>query len=219
MVEHLAELCAEKRRYDGWRRLVGSQTVGVRRAHDARLEQSVVTVDSHQRVDDEGDEAQVFLSRLSRSHEGGAVVSPERPVVVLSGAVYALEGLFVEQHSEAVGARHLAHERHYEHVVVHRQIALLVYRGKLKLVRCHLVVACLHRYSQFESLYLEVFHERGDTYRDGSEVMILELLVLRRLMTHERASGEKQVRARRIESLVHQKILLLPSEIGKHLLN
>ena len=59
--------------------------------------------------------------------------------------------------------------------------------GKLKLVRCHLVVACLHRYSQFESLYLEVFHERGDTYRDGAEVMILELLVASTLMPHERS--------------------------------
>ena len=210
----MAELVSEERRDDGRRCLVGSQTVGVCGAHDACLEQSVVTVDSHERLHDEHQEAQVVLWRLSRSVEQYARVGGEAPVVVLSRAVDARIRLLVEQHPEAVPARNLLHERHEQHVMVYRKVALLVYRSKLKLVRSHLVVAGLARNAKLKSLHFEVFHESLDTFRNGSEVVVVHLLVLCGVVTHERASGKQQVGTCGIKTFVHEEILLFPSQIA-----
>ena len=211
MVEQLVELLAEKRRDDGRRCLVASQSVGVGGAHDACLEQSVVLVDGHQRLDDERNEAQVLLGRLAWSMEQHAIVGAEAPVVVLARTVDAVEWLLMQQHAEAVLARHLLHERHEQHVVVYGKVALFVYRGKLKLVGCHLVVARLARYGELQRLYLEVFHEGLHAVWYGAEVVVVHLLVLCALVTHQCPAREHQVRAGRIEPLVNQEVLLLPA--------
>ena len=182
VVQHLAELAAQEGGDDGGRRFVGAQAVGIGGAHDGGLQQAVVAVDGHQRVDHEGDEAQVLLGRLAGGHEQDAGVGAQRPVVVLARAVDALERLFVEQDAEAVRAGYFAHEGHDEHVVVHRQVALLEDGRQLKLVGRHLVVAGLQGDAQFQGLYLEVFHEGGHAGGDGAEVVVFELLVLRGLV-------------------------------------
>ena len=125
----------------------------------------------------------------------------------------------MQQHAETMRAGHLAHQRHDQHVMVYRQVALLEDRSKLELVRCHLVVACLHRDAQFQGLYLQVLHESGHTGRDGSEIMVFQLLVLRRFMPHQRTPGQQQVRTGGIQAFVHQKVFLLPSQIRNHLLH
>jgi len=203
VVEHAAQLGAQERGDDGGRCLVGSQTVGIRGTHDGGFQQSVVTVDSHERVDHEGDEAQVLFRCLARCHERKSRVGSQRPVVVLARAVHALEGLLMEQDTEAVAACHLPHERHDEHVVVDGKVALLVDGRQLELVGGDLVVACLQGNAQFECLDLQVLHESGHTRGDGTEVVVLQLLVLRRFMPHERAACQQQVRTGGIQPFVH----------------
>ena len=211
MVEQFAELRAEERRDDGRRRLVGPEPVGIARAHDARLDKSVVAVDAHQRLDDEHHEAQVVYRCLAGSVQQHPGVGREAPVVMLARAVDAGKRLLVEQHAEAVLARHLLHERHEQHVVVYGKVALFVYRGKLKLVGGHLVVARLARYGELQRLYLEVFHEGLHAVWYGAEVVVVHLLVLCALVTHQCPAREHKVRAGRIEPLVNQEVLLLPA--------
>ena len=213
VVEQFSELRAEERRDDGRRRLVASESVGVGGADDAGFEQSVVAIDGHERFDDERDEAEVLLRRLSRGMEQDARIGRDAPVVVLARAVDAVEGFLVEKHTEAVVAGHALHERHEQHVVVDGQVALLEDRGQLKLVGCHLVVACLARDGQFQGLNLEVLHEGLHAVGDGAEVVVVHLLVLSALVTHQRAACEHQVGAGRVEPLVDEEVLLLPSEI------
>ena len=109
-------------------------------------------------------------------------------------------------------ARHFAHQGHYEHVVVDGKVALFVDRRQFKLVRCHLVMSCLYRDAEFESLDFKVFHECDDPCRNGSEIMVLQLLVLRCLMAHEGASGQEQVRAGGVKPFVDKEIFLFPAE-------
>ena len=217
MVEHLAQLVAEERRDDGGRRLVGSQPVGVCRAHDGGLEQSVVAVYRYQRVDYKGDKAQILFGRLSRCHKQNAGIRAERPVIVLARAVYSLEGLFVEQDTESVRTRHFPHQRHDKHVMVDSQIAFLEDGSQLELVRGHLIVAGLYRDAQFKRLDFQVLHEGCHACRDGSEVVVLELLVFRSLVSHKRPAGKQQVGAGGIQSFVYQEVFLFPSQIGHHL--
>ena len=73
--------------------------------------------------------------------------------------------------------------------MVYGKVALLEYRGNLKLVRCHLVVARLAWDRQFEGLDFEIFHECLHTVGDGSEVVVVHLLVLCRVVSHEGSAG------------------------------
>ena len=219
VVEQLAQLLAQERRDDGWRCLVGPKAVGVGGTHDAGLEQRVVAVNAHQGFHHEGDEAQVLLRRLARGVEQCARVGAEAPVVVLARAVDAGEGLLVQQHAEAVLARHLLHERHEQHVVVVGDVGLLEDGGYLKLVRRHLVVARLARYGQLQGAYLQVLHEGLHAVGYGAEVVVVHLLVLGRVVAHERAAGEHQVGAGVVKPLVDEEVLLLPAQVAHHLLH
>ena len=49
--------------------------------------------------------------------------------------------------------------------------------------------------------------------------MVVHLLVLGRVVTHQRAPRQQQVGTGSVQSLVHEEILLLPSEVGSNLLH
>ena len=69
--------------------------------------------DRHERLDDEGDETQVLLRGLTwgvEQRRAIALCSRETPVVVLTRAIDAVEGLLVEQDAESVVAGHPLHE-------------------------------------------------------------------------------------------------------------
>ena len=58
VVEQFRQLRAEERRDDGRRCLVATQTMGVRGTHNRSLQQSVMAIDGHERLDDKRYEAQ-----------------------------------------------------------------------------------------------------------------------------------------------------------------
>ena len=193
--------------------------MGVGGAHDGGLEQTVVLVDRRDGIDQEGDELQVLTGRLARTEQIDARIGAQRPVVVLARAVDALEGLLVEQHAELVAARNLVHDGHQQLVVVVGKVDLLVDRSQLELIGSHLVVARLDRNAQLQALILEVLHEGHHTRRNRTEIVVLQLLVLGRLVTHERTPREHQVGTCGPETLVNEEILLLPAQIGEDLRN
>ena len=219
MVEQFSELCTEERADNGRRSLVATQTVGIGSRHDRRFQQSVVFIDCHKGLNDEGDETQVLLGCLTGSMQQYPIVGRQAPVVVFTRTVDAVEGLFVQQHAETVVACHLLHQRHEQHVVVHSQIALLKDRCQFKLVGGNLVMACLDGNGQFEGLNLQVLHKGLYAVRDGAEVVVVHLLVLGTLVPHQCASCHQQVGAGRIEPFVHEKVFLFPTEVDLYLLH
>ena len=103
--------------------------------------------------------------------------------------------------------------------MVHGQIGVLEDRSYLKLVGCHLVMAGLAGDGQLQGLYLKVFHKGLYTVGDSAEIVVVHLLVLGRIVSHQRAAGEHQVRTCRIETFVHEEILLFPSQVAGHFLH
>ena len=101
--------------------------------------------------------------------------------------------------------------------MVDGEVALLVDGCQLELVRSHLVVTRLHGNTQLEGLYLQVFHERLHALGDGTEVVVIHLLVLRRIVAHQRATCQHKVGTRRVEAFVDEEVFLLPTQIGLHL--
>ena len=110
-------------------------------------------------------------------------------------------------------AGHLLHERHEQHVVVHGEVCLFKDRCKFKLVGSHLVVAGLHRDGQFECLDFQILHECLHTVGDCAEVVVVHLLILGRVVSHQRASGEHQVWPGGVKPFVYEEILLLPAKV------
>ena len=102
--------------------------------------------------------------------------------------------------------------------MVDGKVALLEDRCQLKLVGSHLVMTGLHWDGKFQCLYLQVLHESLYTVGDSTKVVVVHLLVLGTLMSHQGAPSEHQVRTSRVESLVHEEILLLPSEVHLYFL-
>ena len=219
MIEDGTDFASEETRYDGGRSLLRTQAVGVGRSHHARLEQAVVPVDGGEGVHDEGYEAQVVPVRLSWSHERGSRVGPEGPVAVLAGSVHALEGFLMQENAEAVLARDLLHQGHQHHVVIDGDVAFLINGSKFELVRSHFIVAGLGRYAELVGLDLKVFHERGDAFGDGPEIMVVELLALRALVSHQGAPRKHEIRTGEEKILIHEEIFLLPSKIGMYLVH
>ena len=90
---------------------------------------------------------------------------------------------------------------------------------QLELVGCHLVMTGLARDAKLQCLNLKILHERLHALGDSTEVVVVHLLVLCRVVTHECAAGEHKVWTCRVESLVDEEVLLLPTEVGDDLLN
>ena len=114
-------------------------------------------------------------------------------------------------------ACHLLHQRHQQHVMVDSQVTLLENRSQLKLVGSYLIMARLDRDGQFKSLYFQVLHKSLHTVGDGTEIVVVHLLVLGTLVAHQRATRHQQVGTGRVKPLVHQEVLLFPTQVHLYL--
>ena len=102
--------------------------------------------------------------------------------------VHPLVGFLVQQHPEIMTTSHFLHGGHQQLVMIDSQIRLFKNRGALELIRGHLVMAGLDRDSQAMALVFQLFHESRNPCRDRAEILILQLLILRGRMPHERAT-------------------------------
>ena len=75
-------------------------------------------------------------------------------------------------------------------------------------------MACFAGDAEFESLDFEVAHEFCDAFGDGAKVVVLHLLVLGGIVSHEGTSGQQEVGACGIESLIDEEVFLFPAEVG-----
>ena len=163
----------------------------------------------------EGQELRVVVRVVAGVEKVLAVVGAHRPVVVLARAVDAREGLLVGQEHKVVLARDPPHHAQHDHVVVGADRRGLVHRGHLELRRCHLVVARLGRDAQPPQLTVEIHHEGQHSLADRAEVLVLELLALRRGGAEERASREDEVRTLLGQAAIDEEVLLLGADVGE----
>ena len=122
----------------------------------------------------------------------------------------------MQQHAERMTTGYFLHDRHQQQVVVVGQIRLLEDRSQLKLVWSHLVMTRFHRNTELPAFEFEILHEGHHTRRDSAEIVIFELLVLGTFVSHQRTTGQNHIGAGCIETLVHQEVLLLPTQIREH---
>ena len=137
-------------------------------------------VDGLDRVHEEGQNRR-FSFGASQGAAGSPRVRGQAPVVVLAAAVHACVRFLAQQHPEVVVPGDLLHEVHQEHVVVHREVGLLEHGAHSNWLGPPRCGGSFDGDAQLEGLGLEVAHEGMHAVRDGTEVMVLQLLTLGRV--------------------------------------
>ena len=79
------------------------------------------------------------------------------------------------------------------------------------MVRRNFIVTGLAGDAELESLDFQILHEGLHSLWNCSEVVVIHLLVLGRVVPHQCPASEHQVGACIVERLVDKEILLLPS--------
>jgi hypothetical protein len=157
----------------------------------------------------EHQELGILVRRVAGDQERAQLGVAQREVDVLTGSVDAGERLLVEQTFHTVLFGDGLEDRHRQLLVVGGDVGPLEHRRQLELAGGHLIVPGLGGNTEFEQLALGVHHETEDTLRDRAEVVVVELLALRRLGAEQGAAGVDEVRARQEEVPIDQEVLLL----------
>ncbi len=181
----------------------------VPRARDARPQQPLPRVHRPQHRRAEHQKLQVLVHVGPRAQQVVPLVVAHRPVQMLPRAVHPRERLLVQQAFQPVFRRRPPHRLHRHHLMVGRQVRVLEHRRDLILARRHLVVPRLDRHAHLVQFRLHVRHERHRPVGDRAEILVLELLALRRLGPEQRPARVDQIRPRQIEHPVDQEIFLL----------
>ena len=208
------QLIAEEHGNDGGRRLVGAQPVIVARAGNGDTQQILVFV---HRLDDGGEEEEklgVLLRGIAGFQQVDAGIGGDGPVVVLTAAVDPVEGLFVEQAGQAVAVRHLFHHFHRQLVVIRGQVGIGKDRSQLVLGGGHFIVLGFGENPQLPELLVQLLHESCHAGLDDAEIMILQLLALRRFIAEQGTAAQQQILPLLVEFLVHQEIFLFRPHRG-----
>src|SRR5664279_1651038 len=97
--------------------------------------------------------------------------------------------------------------RHQQLLVVGRNVRALEHRGDLELSWCDLVVPGLRGDAELEQLTFGIHHEAEHSLGDRTEIVVVELLALRRLRTEQGAAGVQEIGPREEEMPVDQEVL------------
>ena len=209
LLEHVGELIAEEDRDDRRRGFVRTQAMIVAgRGHDGP-QQALVLVHGANHGRAEHQELRVVVRRVARIEQVALRRAAQRPVHVLARAVDAGERLLVHQARHAVLLGHALQRDHDQLLMVGGEVGVLVDRGDFVLGRGHFVVPRLDRNAELEQLALDFEHEGQHALRNRAEVVIFELLALRRLGAEQRAAGVEQVGPGEEEVAVDQEVFLL----------
>ena len=190
------------------------KTMVVRGGRDDRAQQPAPSMDraDHRRA--ENQELRVGVRVVARIEQVALGRIADREVHVLARSIDARKRLLVQQASHPVLLGHSLQRDHRQLLMVGRDVSVLEHRRQLELSRRHLVVPRLGRNPELEQLALALEHEGEHALGNRAKVMVLELLALGRRRSEQRAPGGEQVRPRKIEVPVDQKIFLLAAGEG-----
>ena len=114
---------------------------------------------------------------------------------MLTGAVDAGKGLFMQQADETVALGDLLHRLHDELVLIVGGVGVAVDGGHLVLTGGDLVVLGLGEHAELPQLLVQLLHKGRHTRADDAEVVVVQLLTFRGLCAEQGAAAQAQVHA------------------------
>ena len=112
---------------------------------------------------------------------------------MLTAAVYAVEGFFMQQANKTMAQSNTFHELHHQLVMVRCYVGSCEDRCQLVLCRSNLVMLGFSKYAQFPQLLVQILHEGKNSLFDNAEVVVVQLLPTRRFRTEKGTAGVNQV--------------------------
>ncbi len=219
LLEDVGELIAEEDGDDRRRGFVGAEAMIVVGAGDGEAKDFAVLADSADDGGAEDEELRVFVRGVAGVEEVFAGVGGHRPVVVLTGAVDAGKGFFVEEADEAVLVGDAAHDLHDHVLVIGGEVAVFEERGEFVLAGGDFVVAGFDGDAELDEFVFAVGHEGQDAFGDDAEIVVFQFLALWRRCAEEGAAAGDQVGTGVVEVLVDEEIFLLGADGGEDLVD
>ena len=177
-----------------------------------RLSQKIcMLINGFQDTGENKKELDILMRSFSRLKKVDPVIRRQGPVVVLTGTVNSCKRFLMKQAAHTMAACNFFEDTHHDLVVICCNIYRCVDRCQLMLCRCNLIVLCLCCYAQLPALLVDFLHVCGDSLTDGSEIMVIHLLSLRRHSTEKSSSCIDQIFSLEPFLLINQEILLLSS--------
>ena len=140
----------------------------------------------------EGKELGILVRAMARLEEITDASTTDGPVDVFARAIDTSERLLGEEADETMLSRNAPEQGHREHLVVMGDVRRFVNWSDFVLGRSHFVVAGLDGNPELEALAFGFHHAGKHAIRNRAEVLVFELLTLRRLRPEERtATGVK----------------------------
>ena len=126
----------------------------------------------------EQQEPGILPGGLSGAEQIFSGIGSQGPVVVLTGAVYAGKGLFVEKTDQIVLGGTLFHDLHDQLVGIAGTVGGGVNGRHFVLARSSFIVFGLGQNTKPPKLFVQVLHVVGNSGTDGAKVMIFQFLTL-----------------------------------------
>ena len=107
---------------------------------------------------------------------------------------------------------HTCHNIHQQGVVINRKVHFFKNRSTFKLCRCYFIVTGAQEEYLIYRLRSQNPHESIDSFRNGTKIMIFQLLSFCRAMTKNGSAAKYQVRPCIEQSFINNKIFLFPTK-------
>ena len=122
----------------------------------------------------------------------------------------------MEQAHQIVPGRHPLHGLHSQLVLIRRNIAGGINRRQFMLAGCNFFVLRFGGDAQLPQLIVQLLHKRLNAGINRTEIMIVQLLTLRRFRAEQSAPGKAQIFSFFIQILVYQEIFLFTADAGQY---
>ena len=145
---------------------------------------------------------------FSRFQKIDPIICGKRPVVVFTGSIQPCKWFLMEKTAHSVTACHFLQNTHHNLVMICCNIYRGINRSQLMLCRSNLIMLCLGCHAQLPALLIYFFHICGNSLTDGSEIMIVHLLSLRRHCSEKSTACINQVFSLHIFLFINKEVLL-----------
>ena len=210
LLEHVGELIAQEDRDDRRRGFVRAQAMIVAgRGHDGPQQAWHTCAPPESRRRRTRRNCALSCGVSPGSSRLPCVLLPSDQFTCLPEPLMPANGFSCSRHAMPYFSATLLQRHHDQLLMVGGDVGVFVDRGDFVLRRSDFVVPRLHRNAELEQLALDFEHEGQHALGDRAEVMIFELLPLRRLGAEQRAAGVEQVGPGEEEVAVDQEVFLL----------
>ena len=157
------------------------------------------------------------MRRNSGIKQVESVVRHQGPVVMLAGTVDTRKRFLMQQAAQPVPGRDPFQRLHDDLVVIHCDIGFFIDRSELMLGRRRFIVLRLCRHPEPPELLIDILHVCGDPGPDRPEIVVVQLLPLRRSRAEQSAAGKYEIHPFQVLLPVDDEILLFRSHIRNNM--